>query len=445
LSLAQSVQSTWRRWLEAAEVYRDRRQLVILLMGFSSGMPFLLSGAVLSYWMGRVGVDLTTIGVFALVGTPYAFKFAWAPLVDRLPLPLLDRMLGRRRSWMLLAQLGILVSVLLLAWSDPATTPWFTAAAAVAVAFFSATQDIAIDAYRIEILHDEEQGAGSATTQLGYRIALWIVDAMALLLPSLLPWPVVLSLVALLVFVGIVTTFYAVEPPTPHVVAHEAGDWINQAVVRPFAEFFAYRGWVVILLFALLYKYGDALGGTMARPFYIELGFSGPEIFGVTKSFGVAATILGGLAGGVMVARYGLFKALFVAGILQAVTNLLFSWQAEAGHDIVVLTIAISADNFTGALGGVAFIGYLSSLCTAGMAGTQYALLTSLMAQGRTYFAAAGGWLAAHTTWPQFFALSTLLAIPGLALLAFLARAQRSALGDGGGSSSCAPTSARSG
>ena len=168
-------------------------------------MPFLLTGATLTYWMSRTDVNLTTIGLFALVGTPYAFKFVWAPLVDQMPLPLLDRWLGRRRSWMLLAQVGILVSVVLLAWSDPARTPWFTAAAAVLVAFFSATQDIAVDAYRIEILRDEEQGAGSATTQLGYRIALWIVDAMSLLLPSLLPWPVVISLIALLIVIGMVT------------------------------------------------------------------------------------------------------------------------------------------------------------------------------------------------------------------------------------------------
>ena len=171
---------------------------------------------------------------------------------------------------------------------------------------------------------------------------------------------------------------------------------------------------------ALLYKYGDALGGSMARPFYVQMGFSGPEIFGVTKSFGVAATLLGGLVGGVLVARYGIFKSLLIAGILQAVTNLLFSWQAQAGHDIVVLTVAISADNFTGAVGGVAFIAYLSSLCTAGMAGTQYALLTSLMAFGRTALSAGGGWLAAHTGWTVFWMLTTLLAVPGLLLLLWL-------------------------
>lgn len=420
MSLAPNAQSTWSRWLKAAEVYRDRRQVVILLMGFASGMPFLLTGATLTYWMSRTDVDLTTIGLFALVGTPYAFKFAWAPLVDQLPLPLLDRWLGRRRGWMLLAQFGILVSVVLLAWSDPANTPWFTAAAAVLVAFFSATQDIAVDAYRIEILRDEEQGAGSATTQLGYRIALWVVDAMSLLLPSVLPWPIVISLIALLIVIGMVTVLHADEPKVERPPLQSTEAWISQAVIRPFAEFLAYRGWFVILLFALLYKYGDALGGTMARPFFNEMGFSGPEIFGVTKSFGVAATIFGGLAGGIVVARYGLFKALLIAGVLQAVTNLLFSCVALAGHDIVVLTLAITADNLTGALGGVAFIGYLSSLCTAGMAGTQYALLTSLMAFGRTTMSAGGGWLAAQMGWVEFWIATTLVALPGLLLLLWL-------------------------
>jgi len=417
-----AVSSTWQRWLKAFEVYRDRRQLVILAQGFSSGMPFLLSGSVLTYWMATEKVDLTTIGIFGLVGLPYALKFAWAPLVDRMPWPGLDRWLGRRRSWMLVTQIGILLSVLLLALSNPVSGPWLTAFAAVLVAFFSATQDIAIDAYRIEILNDDEQGAGAATTQLGYRIALWIVDALALLLPSFVPWSVVLSVIAGLAVVGIITTFLAEEPRSVLPPASDATGWIKEAVIRPFAEFLAYRGWVVILLFALLYKYGDALGGSMARPFYVQMGFSGPEIFGVTKSFGVAATIAGGLAGGVLVARYGIFKSLFVAGILQAVTNLLFSWLAEAGHDIVVLTIAITLDNFTGALGGVAFIAYLSSLCTKGMAGTQYALLTSLMAFGRTALSAGGGWLAAHTGWTIFWVLTTLLAVPGLLLLLWLWR-----------------------
>ncbi len=422
MSLARRAHGAWDRWLDALAVYRDRRQLTILLMGFASGMPLLLTGSVLGYWMSRVGVNLETIGIFALVGMPYAFKFVWAPLVDHTPLPLLDRWLGRRRSWMLLSQVGLLLSILALAFSDPLVTPWTTATAAVAIAFFSATQDIVVDAYRIEILNDEEQGAGSATTQLGYRIALWIVDAMALLLPSVLPWPVVFCAIAALVLVGMATVLKAREPAIARPHAGSPRQWLYQAAVAPFAEFMAYRGWVVILLFALLYKFGDAIGGTMARPFFNELGFTGPQIFGVTKSFGIAATILGAIAGGVVVARYGLIKALLIGGVLQAVTNLLFAWQAQVGNDLVVLTVAISADNFTGALGSIAFVAYLSSLCTAGMAGTQYALLTSLMAFGRTTMSAGGGWLAAQTGWPTFWIITTLLAAPGLVLLLWLQR-----------------------
>jgi PAT family beta-lactamase induction signal transducer AmpG len=413
---------TLQRWREALEVYKDRKQLAILMMGFASGMPFLLSGTVLGYWMKTVGVDLKTIGIFALVGTPYALKFAWAPLVDQLAIPWLDRKLGRRRAWMIVAQIGVLASVLALAATDPVTTPWQTAAAALAIAFFSATQDIVIDAYRIEILREHEQGAGSATTQLGYRIALWTVDAMALLLPSLLPWPIVFALIGALMLIGIATTLMSREPAVTHAPAHSAGNWLRQALVAPFVEFIKYRSWLLILMFALLYKFGDAIGGTMARPFFVEVGFSGPEIFGVTKSFGVAATILGGIIGGVVVARYGLFKSLLIGGILQALTNVLFTWQAWAGHDIVVLTIAISADNFTGALGSIAFVAYLSSLCTAGMAGTQYALLTSLMAFGRTVMSSGSGWLAQEVSWPAFWSLTALLAIPGLLLLLWIWR-----------------------
>lgn len=420
MSLAARAQGTWDRWIDALAVYRDRRQLAILLMGFASGMPLLLTGSVLGYWMSRVGVNLQTIGVFALVGTPYAFKFVWAPLVDHTPLPLLDRWLGRRRGWMLVSQIGVLLSILALAFSDPTSDPWMTAAAAVAIAFFSATQDIVVDAYRIEILTDDEQGAGSATTQLGYRIALWTVDAMALLLPSILPWPIVFCAIAALMLVGLATTLTVREPSIARPHAGSPRQWLHQAAVAPFAEFMAYRGWVVILLFALLYKFGDAIGGTMARPFFNEMGFSGPEIFGITKSFGIVATIAGAIVGGIVVARYGLIKALLIGGVLQAVTNLLFAWQAAAGHDIVVLAIAISADNFTGSLGSIAFVAYLSSLCTAGMAGTQYALLTSLMAFGRTTMSVGGGWLAANTGWPTFWVLTTVLAVPGLLLLLWI-------------------------
>ncbi|MBL8675408.1 MAG: MFS transporter [Rhodospirillales bacterium] len=409
-----------RRWRDAAEVYRDRKQLTILLQGFASGMPLLLTLSSLSYWLSKVGVDLKTIGLFALVGAPYTFKFVWAPLVDQLAIPVLDRLLGRRRSWMLVSQVALVACITGLGWSDPTVNPWWTALFAVLIAFFSATQDIAIDAYRIEALAEHEQGAGSATTQLGYRVALWTVDALVLLLPAFMSWPAVFTILAALMASTLVITLMSPEPKVARRPFTTAADWALGAVVAPFAEFIRYRGWLLVLLFAMFYKFGDAIGGTMTRPFLVALGFSGPEIFGVTKSFGVAGTLLGGIVGGVVVARYGLFKALLIGGALQAVTNLLFAWQAVAGHDVVVLTVAITIDNFTGSMGAIALVAYLSSLCTSGMAGTQYALFTSLTALGRTVMSSGSGYLAESVSWPMFWALTTLLAIPGLALVAGL-------------------------
>jgi PAT family beta-lactamase induction signal transducer AmpG len=287
------------------------------------------------------------------------------------------------------------------------------------VAFCSSTQDIVIDAYRIEILHDEEQGAGSATTQLGYRVATWTVDAIALLLPAFLPWGWVLSLIALFGFVGVATTLYAHEPQAPRHVATPSGSWLNTAVVRPFAEFVAHRGWLLILLFALFYKYGDALGGTMARPFYIQMGFQLPEIFAVTKSFGAAATCWAASrrrAGGALRPVQGPVRRRHPAGGYQPAVLLAGAGRATTSSS----DHRHHADYFTGALGGVAFIGYLSSLCTAGMAGTQYALLTSLMAAGRTWMSAGGGWLARTHRLDVFWVLTTLLAIPASAALLWL-------------------------
>jgi MFS transporter, PAT family, beta-lactamase induction signal transducer AmpG len=422
-----------RAWLKALAVYLDRRVLVILAMGFSSGLPLLLTLSTLSYWLSKVGVDKTAIGLFALVGVPYSFKFAWAPLLDQVNVPLLTRWLGRRRSWILVAQVGLIGSILVMGATDPAIDPLATAAAALAVAFFSASQDIVIDAYRIEILAEHEQGAGAGATQLGYRIGLLAAGAGAVALSDFISWFWIFAILAALVAVSMLVVLAAPRPPEPAVTAGEKAsrapdralavkEWIMVAVVAPFVDFMKRPHWLLILAFALLYKFGDAIGGTMANPFYVELGFTGVEIASVTKVFGVIATLAGILVGGVVVARYGLFFALLIGGILQAVSNLLFAAQAAVGHDLGFLALSIGADNFTGGLGSAAFVAYLSSLCTTGFSGTQYALLTSLMAFGRTVLSSGGGWLADHMDWITFFTVTTLLAIPGLALLAFLMR-----------------------
>ena len=359
MSLAQSVQSTWGRWLKAAEVYRDRRQLIILLMGFASGMPFLLTGATLTYWMSRIGVDLTTIGLFALVGTPYAFKFVWAPLVDQLPLPLLDRWLGRRRSWMLLAQVGIWLSVVLagLERSRPRRRgrpprPRCSSPSS------RRRQDIAVDAYRIEILRDEEQGAGAATTQLGYRIALLdrrrrcaAAAELAAVAGRASAWsrsPWSASVIG-----------HLARRPEPSAPAerrsHDYGRWV-QAGGGPSLRRILGRIAAGSSSCCSRCSTNSAMrwAARMAQPFYVEMGFTGREIAGVTKIFGFVATIVGGLAGGIVVARYGAVQGAagrrHPAGGHQPPVRL----ASPSGRMISpVLTLAITADNFTGALGGV--------------------------------------------------------------------------------------------
>ncbi|MFQ5773371.1 MAG: MFS transporter [Kiloniellaceae bacterium] len=411
-----------RGWRAALFVYRDRRLLFILLMGFASGLPLLLTLSTLSYWLASVGVDKTAIGLFALVGLPYGVKFLWAPVLDHVRLPLLTRRLGRRRGWALVIQAWLIAAILSLGASDPASAPWSTAAAAFAVAFFSASQDVVIDAYRIEILAEHEQGAGAAATQAGYRIGLLAAGAGAVALSDFVGWPTIFAVLAALVLVGTAAVLLAPEPPRGRADPPAPGSWFDTAVVAPFADFLRRRGWAAIFAFVLLYKFGDAIGGVMANPFYVELGFTGVEIAGITKIFGMLATLSGVLAGGVLVARYGILWALFAGGVLQAATNLLFALQAAVGHDLALLALTIGADNFTGGLGSAAFVAYLSSLCTTAFTGTQYALLTSFMAAGRTVLSSGGGWLADQMDWIAFFVLTTGLAAPGLLLLVWLMR-----------------------
>lgn len=414
-------------WGRALSVYRDRRFVYILLMGFSSGLPLLLTLSTLSYWLATVGIDKTAIGLFALVGLPYSFKFLWAPVIDHVALPVVTRRFGRRRGWALVIQVALIGCILLMGATDPAAAPWSTALIAFAIAFFSASQDIVVDAYRIEILAEHEQGAGAAATQTGYRIGLLVAGAGAVALSDFVGWPLVFAALAVCVLVGVGAVLLAPEPRVPERVWHDSegaspADWLDSAVVAPFRDFLTRRGWLVILAFVLFYKFGDAIGGVMANPFYVELGFTGVEIASVTKVFGMVATLAGVFAGGVLVARYGIFSALLVGGILQAATNLLFALQAVVGNDVTMLALTIGADNFTGGLGSAAFVAYLSSLCNVAFTGTQYALLTSLMAAGRTLLSSGGGWLADQTDWVTFFVFTTGLAIPGLLLLLWLMR-----------------------
>lgn len=418
-------------WRAALTVYLDRRQIIIFLMGFSSGLPLLLTLSTLSYWLSTIGIDKTTIGLFLLVGLPYSLKFFWAPFFDHLRIPLLTRWLGRRRSWALISQFALIAAILALSVTDPTENLWVTAWAAMAIAFFSASQDIAIDAYRIEILEEFEQGAGAASSQLGYRVGVLVAGAGAIALSEFVSWSAVFVMMAALVLIGVVTVLFAPRTPADLTSARpvesnrRGGDmtaWLKKAVIEPGADLFGRPGWAVILGFILLYKFGDAILGGMANPFYHEMGFDGVEIASVSKVFGLLALICGTFIGGLVVARYGVFPALLVGGVLQALTNLLFAVQALLGHDIVMLAVCIGADNFMGGLGTAAFVAYLSSLCNLQFTGTHYALFTSVMAVGRTLLSSGGGWLADQVSWVSFFVLTTGLAVPGLLLLFWLMR-----------------------
>lgn len=414
-----------RAWIgETAALYLKRRILVILLLGFSSGLPLLLSFSTLSAWMRESGVDLTTIGLFSLVGAPYTVKFLWAPVIDAVRLPVLGRLLGRRRSWMILTQIALMISITLLGATDPIANPALMAAMALAVTFWSASQDIVVDAYRIESLSEEEQGAGAAAYTFGYRIGVLAAGAGALFLADAIGWFTAYLGMAGLMLIGLVTALASPEPgmAPADTERRSAVEWARHAVVAPFSDFLLRRGAILILVFILLYKLGDAFLGTLTNPFYIDLGFTKTEIAQVTKVFGLVALLAGLFAGGALVKRLGLLKALLICGVLQALSNLIFVAQALAGHDVWMLTVTIGVENFTGGMGTAAFVAYLSSLTNVAFTATQFALLSSFMAFGRTVLSSGGGWLTDQIGWIGFFLASTAIALPGLILLLVLMR-----------------------
>lgn len=409
--------------LKAVSIYCERRLIIVFLMGFASGLPFLLTGATLSIWLTEAGVSLTAIGLFALVGTPYNLKYLWAPVIDRWPLPGLSKALGRRRSWMVMIQLALIGSIIALGLSNPQASPGITVLFALAVAFFSASQDIVIDAYRIEILDEDQQGAGAAMTQAGYRFGLLASGAGALYFATLAAWPLVYGLMAGLVVIGLITTLRAPVPNTDdseRTIKQGEEHWFQDAVIGPFVEFFQRNDpgvAVLILSFILLYKFGDAFAGVMANPFYIKIGFTKVQIANVSKVFGVFATLLGVFAGGLVVKRHGILNSLLYCGLLQMFSNLMYAAQAAIGADVRFLFLTIGIENLSGGMGSAAFVAYLSLLCDTAYTGTQYALFTSFMAFGRTWLSALSGWIADKTDWVTFFVFSTAVAVPGLVML----------------------------
>lgn len=407
-------------------IYFHPRIITIALLGFSSGLPLALTSATLGFWLAEAGVSLKEIAIFGLVATPYALKFLWAPLMDAAPIPVLHQLLGRRRSWLIVTQSMLMASLIFLGLSNPVEAPWWMALAAVLVAFSSASQDIVIDAYRVEILKPEQYGAGAAAIIFGYRMGMIAAGAGALMLSKYYGWELTYMVMAALVLVGMATVLLNKEPEVIHEQTkarqHGVVPWLYHAVVMPFSDFMRRKYWLGILLFILLYKMADAFMGVMANPFYVKIGFDKADIATIVKVYGVIATIVGGFIGGSMVLRLGMVRSLWICGIAQMLTNLMFSAQALIGPDTGFLALTITLENLSGGMGGAAFVAFMSRLCNVQFTATQYALLSSFASFGRTWLSAPAGWFAEGMGWPVFFAFSTVLGIPGLICLWWLSR-----------------------
>ncbi len=390
--------------------------LVMFLTGFSSGLPLLLTGSTLKFWMREEGLDLTTIGFFGLVGLPYTLKFLWAPVMDRVIPPFG----GRRRGWMLITQGALLVGICSLAWIQPAHHLWIIAGLSVLISFFSASQDIVVDAYRRESLDDEALGIGSSMFIYGYRMGMLAAGALALFLADQdsLSWNMVYLFMGLLMGIGLVTTLLA---PEPHLPAAPPQTW-REAIVGPFTDFFLRPGAITILIFILLYKVGDSMASEMLSPFMVDLGVSKTDYAVIVKVFGMIALIAGGLIGGLVVYRLGIVMSLLIFGCLQMSSTAGFVLLAFVGNHVPTLTAVIAFETISSGLGQTAFVAFMASLTNKRFTATQYALLTSFMGIPRVLAGSTTGLLASWLNWEGFFLFCTVIALPGLLLIPYLAR-----------------------
>lgn len=409
-------------------IYLQPRLLVIGLLGFYSGLPLALTAGTLTAWLSDAGVERAAIGLFAAIATPYAFKFLWAPLLDGVRIPVLHALLGRRRAWLLLTQIFLAAALTVMAMVDPGLAPEATALVGVIVATLSATQDTVIDAYRVERLPKEEQGAGAAMATFGYRIGMLVAGAGALYLADKAGWEMTYHLMGAIAASAILLTLIMRSTDTKETemrLPDSVASFLQRSVVEPFRDFMTRPFWLQVLAFVILYKLGDAFMGIMFNPFLLDLGFSKTEIAQIVKVYGLAATILGTFIGGWLVSRWGMFKTLLLTGFVHMLTNLMLVVQAHLGADHHFLIASITLENLSGGMSTAAFIAYLSALCRVHYTATQYALLSSLAAFGRTWLSTPSGWLAETVGWQWFFAIASSMAIPGLLLLVWLERRQK--------------------
>lgn len=391
------------------QVFANSRMLVILLLGFSSGMPLALVSGTLQAWLASSHVDLTVIGIFSLIGLPYTFKFLWAPVMDRYIPPFL----GRRRGWMLVSQIALILTISGMAFCDPIREIWVMGVFALLVSFCSASQDIVADAYKTEILKQEEYGAGAAVANFGYRIAMLFSGAAALIMSDHLPWKVVYLIMAGAMSIGLVTTLLAPEPKG----ATRSPKTLKEAVVEPFSDFFKRKGIFDLLAFIIVYKLDVVIALAMMTPFMLQIGFTKTDIGAVTKGFGLVATIVGTFMGGAWLVKLGIERSLWVFGILQGISGACFYFLALLGHNYPMMVTTIAAENFFSGMGNAAYSAFLMSLCNRRFTATQFALLTSLMALTRTLAGTPTGWLAKTVGWPSYYLIAMVMALPGLLLL----------------------------
>jgi len=438
------VEAAKKSWRKALLVYRHPRVLAMLFLGFSAGLPFLLIFSTLSVWLREADISRTEIGFFSWIGIMFSIKVVWAPIVDRTPLPILTRLLGKRRSWMLLAQSGIALGLLAIAASDPATDVAGVALCALFVAFCAATQDVSIDAYRIEAVAKELQGAMAATYQLGYRLALLAAGAGALYVADFVSWSAAYAAMAGCMLVGMLTVLVIEEPSvevrqetrerearlaerlesrtgaSPRL--HRAIAWFSSAVVSPFADFFARNGRIAVAILALiaLYRISDITMGIMANPLYVDLGFTKTAIATASKTVGIPLIILGAFLGGFLVARFGLFAPLLLGALLTVATNLAFAYLAVSDPTFDLLLLTVSADNLAGGFAGSVFIAYLSSLTNTAYTATQYALFSSLFTLAGKFLGGFSGIIVDATSYQAFFIYAAVLGLPAILLVLFL-------------------------
>lgn len=391
------------------KVILSRRMLVSFIMGFSCGLPLLLTLTLLQAWMKEEGMDLTLIGMMTLVGIPYTVKFLWAPFLDRFIPPFL----GRRKGWLLIAQGALTCSIVFLGFSEPAHNPLMLVIAAFLVTFFSASQDIVVDAYRREDLADEELGLGSSLYINGYRVGMLLASGGGLIMADFISFKAVYLIMAACILPGIATTVLTPEPA----IAAGTPRTLREAVLDPLVEFFSRKGAVLILVFILLYKLGDTMASAITTPFYLDIGFTKTEIGTVVKLFGFWATIIGSLIGGVIMLRLGINRSLWVFGFLQALSTAGFAVLAHIGHSITLLSGVIAFENLSSGMGTAAYAAFMASITNKRFTATQYALLSSLMGVPRVIASAPTGFLAKNIGWEGFFVFCTLVAIPGMLLL----------------------------